>query len=724
MKFLKKLILLLIILTAPGGGNAVLLIDDFNDGDNITYQNELIGSYAGGGGGISYSIDSSKALGNSGYALKISYSGCDISGGGYAGISVPLDTSVNYIKYHYISFFIKGDASAVGDNIIAGYNDGANRFVNISAYLPEHKITTNWQKVVIPIDGLGTNFSSPSTLNFVSEWKYNSGSGTIYIDNIMLGTNIPGRIIIDSFYNTNSANDMYADNNVYYDDLYSYSVEHLTADFNIFPYGLKFNFSISNSGWVIYMISFVNTRNCSIYSNLVFNAKGVPVVGTFSDVKIEINHWSHAQFLSAFGGTYFLSDTWKKFTLPLGNFPNLTNSQLNYVGFVCDKNSGTTNGSLYLDDIAFEIKDYTPDTNAPSVPSNIQVSGIDISNHFVFNSTNGSVISAVCDSRSNDSSIECVRFEYRLVNTDKWIFIAEDYSVSNSLYKTSLWNPPFEKVFDVRVSAIDIFGNESSSAIFYHCYTGSIFVKSRTILNDEGGWLRDTDFSYIDIPAQSFNDSELSFSLSKSYNGKSVYDFASSTGSGISFYGYGIVLGPSGVYFNKNISVSLPVPDLPAGVSAQNLSVYYWDDGAWIELPSEDVYDEFGNRMLKCSFDRSGVFIIGTKSNNNISSAFYTEDISEFYMSEKILTPNNDGQNDLLTVSFNTKLNNNSEITFKLINLNGDVVYEKSINPVNNRVVFSWDGKNDFNNYVSPGVYILFVKTPGKSLKNSITVIK
>ncbi len=721
MKKIKWLILIVVLFTIFVNYRlgAVLIIDDFSDGDSITSQGEQIGSYSGSGGSISYFVENEVSLGNVGYSLKITYSGCEISGGGYAGISIPLDSAVVYTNYHYISFFIKGAADAVGDNIVSGYNDGANRFVNIAAYLPSHQITTNWQKVVIPIDGLGTNFISPNSLNIAMEWKYNSGSGTIYVDNITLGTNHPGRIIIDSFYTTNRANVFYGDNAVYQGSTYSYADAYLSSDYYLHPYGLKFDFTISNIGWIKYNCGFNTVRNCSLYSNIVFYAKGSSFL---TNVKIEISDNDNSQnYISLWN--YKLNTTWQKITAPISNFSGLTNSHLKDLGFTIGPECGVTNGTLYLDDIALEIKNYSEDTNAPTTPYNIKVNNTAISDYFVFNTTNGSVISAYSASLSNDSSIESVRFEYRVVNTGKWIFITDDNSVSNSLYQTSLWMPPYQKVFDIRVTAVDIYGNTASSSIYYHCYSGDIFASSKTVLNSIGGWLRDTDFTYVNIPARSFNESEITFSLGRSYNGKSILDFSESTGSDKSFLGQGVFLYPAGIFFNKRISVYLPVPTLPSNVTVNDLSVYYWDNGAWIEVPASAVTDDYGNSLLKSEFDRTGLFISGLSETYNSTKIVFTEEISGFYMSEKILTPNNDGFNDVVTFSFSTKLSDSDSVNYKIVNINGDVVVEDTVHPVSNKVIFSWDGKDYFNNYVSPGVYIIYIRTPNKSLKASLTVI-
>jgi len=704
----KFFIILFLILYFNSTIKGLLLIDNFNDGDLTTFQNKGISAYSGGSANASVSPDSQNSYGNYGFALKFTYTNSSTPSD-WAGISIPLDNSISYTNFHYLSFFIKGNLDAVGDSIYAGIYDGQNRFVNISEYLP-YGITTNYQKVVIPLDGLSSNLKAIQSINIVAEGKFHPGSGIIYIDNITFGTNFPGKFIIDRFSDNIKDNTTYGDSSIgawggswitnYYENQY-----------------LKLPFIIQSGGGAYYSTKFgpVQPLNFSKYHKLNFKAKEESNQGDLNTIRIEINDGSTK-------GTNISSidKNWQNYSFNLLGL-GINTASLNSLQFVLYDWFGSTNGNLYIDEVYFVSSNYSPDTNSPIKPYNIKFGTNGLTNYSII--TNGVKFSANCSSLSNDISIESVRFEYSLLNSDKWVFISEDFSVSNSFYQSSLFFPPFNQIFLVRVSAIDIYGNISYSDTYY-CLSASLFSLSKTITNYLGGWLRNYDFSYINIPAYSLYFNSFSFKISQNYNGKSLKDFALSTISDIKFIGNGIFLEPENIVFKNDITIQLPIPNLPFGVKTNDLIIYFRDNSNWVSLPTEIFTDEFNNKVLKTYFSKSGIFIIGTKKNIAGENINYTDEIQQLYISEKFLTPNNDGYNDNVIIAFDTKLKENEKVYFKVINLSGKLIKEEEKNPLNNRVIFIWDGKDKNNELVEPDIYLILIKTRNRIEKVAVKVIK
>lgn len=723
-----KRILLFLLLFFITNLNGALLIDDFNDGNNQTYQNQNIGNFDGDGGTGSISADSLNALGNEGYCYRLTYAGCN-SGSANAGIVINLDTSVSYSNYHYLSFYIKGDSDAVGDSIAIGYEDPEKHFVNVADYLPKG-ITTEWQKAVIPLDGINTNFYNPQQLIFNARGEFSSGSGTIYIDNVTLGTNIPGRLIIDAFSDNTDGNSIFGNNTYQTEEGYRYvhSYTYDNTEYNSNQNSLRLDFELTN-GYIVYEIQIYDeatkTNNCSIYSNLTFYAKQNSDHGNFTNLKVEF--WSPVYSdIEIISEGYRLNNNWQKITLPLKNFNSgpIINSEFKKIKFTILPTFGSTNATLYLDDIALETKNYSPDISAPSGPSNVKANNNALTHYYIFDPDVGVTFTADTPSIIDDGSLESIRFEYRQFGSSDWTYIEEKFFVTNTSCTSSQWFAPLNKIFDFRVSAIDIYGNIGSSTIYINCNTGNLFKTSEVIDNATGGWLRNGDFAYVSIPSGSLDRSSLSFTLSQSANGQTIKSMADNSGSPITFYGNGLHISPDNYFYKKKITIQLPIPSLPESVSSDDLTIYYWDNGSWIDLGATKTTDEYGNNMLQALFDRTGIYIIGIKSELINQDLNITEEIQNFYMSEKVMTPNNDGYNDIITFSFNTKLNDSESILYKIIHISGRIIAEEMIQPTNHKVLFSWDGNDSNNKRVKAGIYIIYIKAGDKKIKSSLTVIR
>jgi hypothetical protein len=104
--------------------------------------------------------------------------------------AVYLDAS----QYSNITFWVKGDKG--NENFVLGLADAhwdkigdSVRSQEIGKYLPAGKITTDWQKAVVPLDEFFVDYSKLSAIvvSFESDcFPEGMGSGKLYIDDIEL----------------------------------------------------------------------------------------------------------------------------------------------------------------------------------------------------------------------------------------------------------------------------------------------------------------------------------------------------------------------------------------------------------------------------------------------------------------------------------------------------------------------------------------------------------
>jgi hypothetical protein len=157
-----------------------LLVDDF--GDRNPYN--VLGGWSGifkdpdEGGVITPCYD--------GHVLCLTFDVTDHLPGvdEYAGYYSELEQA-DLSSYNSIVFRVKGASG--GEQVRIGLNDGAGHEpkIEISEYLPRG-ITTNWQTVGIPLIAFTsvTDWSAMESFTLAAEESINSGSGTIYFDDL------------------------------------------------------------------------------------------------------------------------------------------------------------------------------------------------------------------------------------------------------------------------------------------------------------------------------------------------------------------------------------------------------------------------------------------------------------------------------------------------------------------------------------------------------------
>jgi hypothetical protein len=127
------------------------------------------------------------------YSLQIDYDTSKGYGWFFDGLASDwgnVDTSLT--GYNYLSFWVRGNAGGEGFQVGLGNSSYVESRMQVNQFLP-NGITTQWQKVVIPLSVLEA--SSPITRGVVSKFVIavdgtalnGAAQGTVYIDNITFG---------------------------------------------------------------------------------------------------------------------------------------------------------------------------------------------------------------------------------------------------------------------------------------------------------------------------------------------------------------------------------------------------------------------------------------------------------------------------------------------------------------------------------------------------------
>jgi hypothetical protein len=122
--------------------------------------------------------------------LKKSHPSASVEGASPAEIEE--DVYFDASQHKAISMWIKGDKG--GENFVLGVADAhwdkvgdSVKSQEIGKYLPTGKITTDWQKVVVPLDEFFIDYSKLSSISIAFDsdcFPEGAGSGKVYIDDI------------------------------------------------------------------------------------------------------------------------------------------------------------------------------------------------------------------------------------------------------------------------------------------------------------------------------------------------------------------------------------------------------------------------------------------------------------------------------------------------------------------------------------------------------------
>jgi len=176
---------------------SILPVDDFNDGAKPNLLGGDMGVFTSEDGSACMSkyIDSSSmVLGGWGYSMQLDYD--ILYGNSFAGYWTALNNA-DLSAYNALEFWIRGASG--GERFTFYLKDyyGNESKLDIASYLPGG-VTTSWQKATVPLSNFNqiVSWNEMDSFVIIFEGAINSGSGTIYLDNVSFTA---GHIPVDDF---------------------------------------------------------------------------------------------------------------------------------------------------------------------------------------------------------------------------------------------------------------------------------------------------------------------------------------------------------------------------------------------------------------------------------------------------------------------------------------------------------------------------------------------
>jgi len=501
---MRQIILLffIIIITGiatPVFANEVLLLDDFNDGSLI---NNLGGS-GGGWGSLPpnnlatgtfitrvYNTNLDNVKGRAGFSLELIYDVSNSeSSSGYFSKLEGKDLS----KFKYLSFWVKGIKGGEFFKIELKNNgtdtDRNKAAVYVTDYL-DSGVTTQWQKVVIPLDAFANidDWTSMNEFVVVFENYQSTVNGSllnsiIYIDDILFGTYFTGCVRIDHYGDKLGINALGGNMGNMDSEGGSKTYSIATSTYHNTPNSLLSEYDVT-SGWAGVFKIFGGggdgwtaiQHNFSAYDKLTLWVKAKSETENPKKVKIELGD-RYCNY-NRFNRIDNITTDWQKFSLLLTDFPSLDKESIKHINFVYENSQVVHRiGGVYIDDVQFEKEGYAPDTTFPTSPTNLKNNGVSIANGHIFGMKN--ILTVNASSGAIDDTLEGVRFEYSDDNGNIWHTIGTDYELINDTYEL-VWyisGLRLDKEYSIRAVAQDFAGNQTPGQSYHNCpieFTGGL----------------------------------------------------------------------------------------------------------------------------------------------------------------------------------------------------------------------------------------------------------
>lgn len=337
---------------------AAVLVDDFHDQE---FKNEL------GGSSGPWSSDNTVVITPTFHngTLKLSYS---VPPGDHGGGYWTKLISTNLLsKRDYLLFDVHGEQG--GEEFSAEFKDcGINGYthfveIKISDYLGG-RITKNWHTVAIPLaafvtvqddfdEGVDWNCIDQLSFNVSGRSQYNSGQGTVYIDNVRLTSAGQHRspLLVDNFQDCNDRNAL---------NWGWYTGTTGAAEFTAIPdsdpanylgdykcgYRFTYNVEVGESGWAWTELKGLDVTD---YVYLQFYVRGKQDDEITQATRVYLVDRSGNKLIIPIEAT----DNWQRVWIPLRDFElyGVDLTDLSELKFAFEE--GVRVGEMYVDNISF-----------------------------------------------------------------------------------------------------------------------------------------------------------------------------------------------------------------------------------------------------------------------------------------------------------------------------------------------------------------------------------
>lgn len=482
---MRQIILLFFLITGITTtvfANEVYVLDDFNDGN-------MVNNFGGSGGGFDslpatgtciakvYNANPENIRGKNNFSLQLTY---DVSNSeSFSGYFSKLEGN-NLSNLKYLSFWVKGGTGGELFKIELKNNGTDTNRNKAAVYVTDYLdggVTTEWQKVVIPLDAFVNIDDWTNMKEFVIVFENYQGSvngsplnSTIYIDDILFGSYFIGCMRIDHYGDRLGINALGGNMGNMDSGGGSKTYSIATSTYHNAPNSLLSEYDVTN-GWAGVFKIFGGGKdgwtaiphNFSAYDNLSLWVKAKSDAENPKEMKIEFKD-PNTKYVRI-----NVTSEWQKISRSLTTFGvDKTNiSSMDYI--YEDWRVENKIGGVYIDEVQFEKAGYAPDTISPITPTNLKNNGEPIVNGYIFGMKN--ILTVNADSGATDETLEGVRFEYSDDGENTWHTIGTDYDLSDSIYETTWYisGLRLDKEYSIRAVAQDVAENETPSTAYHNC---------------------------------------------------------------------------------------------------------------------------------------------------------------------------------------------------------------------------------------------------------------
>ncbi|MCK9476860.1 MAG: gliding motility-associated C-terminal domain-containing protein [Candidatus Muirbacterium halophilum] len=181
----------------------------------------------------------------------------------------------------------------------------------------------------------------------------------------------------------------------------------------------------------------------------------------------------------------------------------------------------------------------------------------------------------------------------------------------------------------------------------------------------------------------------------------------------------------NGTLNERNINLYIPfnLSEVPAGFTWNQMKIYYFNENImkWERYGGKALKDSKGNYYVKLAVEHFSIYTIMADK-----FVYSSNNITNMKASPNPFSPNNNGKNDITSISF--VLKNDSEVTIKLFDRTGfelkTLLFGQNLGAGNNSI--DWDGKDKYGNTLRTGLYSYYINAldkNGKADKKTGTVI-
>ncbi|MCB0564833.1 MAG: T9SS type A sorting domain-containing protein, partial [Phaeodactylibacter sp.] len=377
-----------------------------------------------------------------GRSLQIHY---DVSAdtGSFCGFVSELP-QLDLTNYHYLSFWVKGLAGGEYFQVELNRENGESAKVTTWNYLPCGP-STDWQKVVIPLDAFWNLTERTEVKEFVIVFDYyhsfNNGSplsSDLYFDNFLFGSFFPGYLKVDPFEDGINSNGTSGNNGNFSEtgteDNYTSETECATNTVDECACWLHLNYDNTQEdefGGAFFILGggsdgFTPTgRDLSTYDSLYLQARAVGLNTNPGNFKVELKNPT-----TTFSASISAIDTaWQSYSIPLeGGFmpDDLIPTNIGQFTIVFEANEqDEPAGAVLVDEIAFRSSGFSfPDLTQPQAPQLSAINGEAPGEENCVDLNSAATISISLDSLNQ--RLESVQLEYLL--DGEWRVIGSVYS--------------------------------------------------------------------------------------------------------------------------------------------------------------------------------------------------------------------------------------------------------------------------------------------------------